>query len=87
MEHHSTDRQDSGIFINRQSARQALIYGVCLLVALVAIGYFNNAHPSPPQRDFYYPDPTPIVIETQRIEILSGNKFFSDNQTCIGVCR
>lgn len=66
---------------------------IVLLIALLVV--CSKAAPliwperqvAPPQPMYYAPDPTPFVVETQRIEILSNNQFFSNNQTCIGVCK
>lgn len=80
-------RQDSGIFISRTRMQSALAYGVILVVALVAIAWFNASHPATPAADWHpAPDP-PSVDNSVHVNILSGNKFFSDNQTCIGACK
>ena len=70
---------------DRQDRNRTLLWALgFVLIALVAIAGINaNA----PQAGVYQPQPTPFVIETRRIEILSNNQLFSGNQTCIGVCK
>jgi hypothetical protein len=64
------DRQDD-------NARK-ILYGVVLLVALALV--WSRFAPAPPQQPFYWPDPTPIVVQTQHTEI----NIFSKN--CVGYC-
>lgn len=66
--------------ISPDRIRQALIYGIGLLCALVLVGYlFGDRRGAAPQ-PFYYPDPTPYVVTNHtEVNILSGN------QVCIGI--
>lgn len=83
MDHSSTDRQD----LLSARVRATFPYFVALLVFLATVIWFNVTHPAGPAADWHpIPDP-PRVDNSVHVNILSGNKFFSDNQTCIGVCR
>lgn len=85
--HDNHTTTDQGIFINRQRLRHALAFGVCLCIALVLIAWLNIGNPQPPAAEWRpAPDP-PLVDNSVRVEILSNNQLFSNNQTCIGVCR
>lgn len=64
-----TERQD-------RNAR-LMAYGIGLLIALAAI--WSRFAPSAPPRPVYDAPPTPFVVETTRVEILSNNRF------CVGV--
>lgn len=58
---------------------ETIIKLILVLGLLLAIGsgvLFRGQAPRGPA--FYYPDPTPIIVETQRIEILSNNRL------CVG---
>jgi hypothetical protein len=77
-EHNAEERyrQDT----NRLARLDQLIISIAVALGAIALIIYVSRMPAPPQRDFYYPDPTPIVIETRRIEIFSNN--FSNN--CVG---
>lgn len=69
MEHHTTERYERN--------QRLITYVLVLFVALAFIlGHYGPAQPAPPQ--YYWPDPTPIIVETQHTEI------FSNNRVCIG---
>lgn len=61
--------------IDRQERYRYLFYTVvALLVFLFSFAAWSASNPAPPAGDWRpMPDPTPFVVETQRIEILSNN--------------
>ena len=85
MEHtpQSSERQD--LLSTRVQA--TLPYFVALIVFLAVVVWINAAHPQPPAGQWQgAPDP-PLVDNSVKVEILSNNQLFSNNQTCIGVCK
>jgi len=68
MDHDTTDRKTLRF--------GAVLVGI-FIVLLIITNAMSARYPAP-QPHFYYPDPTPFVVETQRIEILSNNRL------CIG---
>ena len=70
-----------------ERARYLFYSVVALLVFLFSFAAWSVSHPAPPAADWHpAPDP-PRVDNSVHVEVLSNNKFFSDNQTCIGACR
>lgn len=85
MDNSTTEGQ--GIFISRQRIHATLAYGIVLIIALIGLALFSAGHPATPAGEWRgAPDP-PLVDNSVKVEILSNNQLFSNNQTCIGVCK
>lgn len=75
MSYHTTEPS------NAQDPNSSRVIGMALfLIGALALALALGARPNaaPQQQQFFYPDPTPYVVETTRIEIFSNNRF------CVG---
>ena len=88
MTHSSTEdqaRAEYAAWERQQEARRHRAFHMLFLIgALVGVVYLYGAlFPNLAQRkdtpQFYWPEPTPYVVETH-----TEYKFFSDNKLCIG---